>query len=160
MVFPVDACVSGVLHHADDFMRSILACRVRPGKTEAMPYRVAIAEELLHEFLIDDGDGRRIQRVLPGEAAPHDDSSADGIEVFRRALHPGCAFVKVRLTLNLYARSPVVLFHWRIGCEADFENSGNGMEAIYDGLVERLDIGGLITGRLRVDMSDVAVGCI
>ena len=64
---------------------------------------VAVAEEQLHELLIDHGDGRRIQRVLRREAAAHHDVGADGVEVLRVAFHPGCAFVEVRLALNLYA---------------------------------------------------------
>ncbi len=66
-----------------------------------MADRIAFAEELLDEFLIDDGDGRRIQRVLRREAAAHDDTRADGVEVLRGAFHPGSTFVQVRLALNL-----------------------------------------------------------
>ena len=121
---------------------------------------VAVAEELLDELLIDDGDGRRIQRVLRREAAAHDDVGADGVEVLRGAFHPGCAFVEVGIALNLYARSPIVRLHWRVGGEADFENAGNGVEAVDDGLVEGLDLCVLVAGRLRIDVGDVAVGRI
>ena len=41
-------------------MRPIQAGRAGPGKTKAMADGVAFAEELLDEFLVDDGDGRRI----------------------------------------------------------------------------------------------------
>ena len=44
--------------------------------------------------------------------------------------------------------------------EADFENAGNGVEAVYDGLVEGLDLCVLVAGRLRIDVGDVAVRCI
>ena len=64
VVLPVDAGVGGVFHHADNFMRSIHASLARAGKTKAMADGVAVAEELLDEFLVDDGDGRRIERVL------------------------------------------------------------------------------------------------
>ena len=160
VVFPVDARVGGVFYHADDLMGSIHAGLAGPGKTKAMADGVALAEELLDEFLVDDGDGRRIQRVLRREAAAHDDAGADGVEVLRGAFHPGCAFVQVRIALNLYARSPVVLLHRRVGGEADFDNAGNGMEAVNDGLVQRLDLCVLVAGRLRIDVGDVAVGCI
>src|SRR6059058_1979313 len=120
MVFPVNACVSGVLHYANNFMRSIPAGLAGPGKTKAMADRVAISEELLDEFLVHDRDGRRIQRVLRLKTAPHHDPGTDRIKVFRRALYPRCAFVQIRLSLDLYAGSPIVLFHWRVGGEADF----------------------------------------
>src|SRR6266568_6821983 len=102
--------------------------------------------------MIDDGNGRRVQRVLRSEAAAHDDVGADGVEVLRGAFHPGCTFVDVCLALNLYARSPIVLLHWRVGGETDFENAGNAVETVYDGLVERLDLGVLVAGRLRIDV--------
>ncbi len=57
---------------------------------------IAVAEELLHKFLVDDGDGRRIQRVLRCEAAAHNHVRAHGIEVLRSAFHPGRAFIEVR----------------------------------------------------------------
>ena len=91
------------------------------------------------------------------EAAAHHDVGADGVEVLRGAFHPGCAFVQVRLALNFYARSPVVVLHGRVGGEADFENAGNGVEAVNDGLVEGLDLSVLVAGRLRIDVGDVAV---
>src|SRR5215469_18316758 len=157
MVFPVNACVGGVLHHANDLMRSIHSGRARPGRTKAMADWVALPEELLDEFLVDDGDWQRIQRILRPEAATHDDPGADGVEVLGGTFHPGCAFVQVRLALNLYAGSPIVLLHWRVSGQADFENSGKGMEPVYDGPVERLDLGALVGGRLRIDVSYVAV---
>ena len=118
---------------------------------------VALAEELFDELLVDDGDGRRMQRVLPREAAAHHHVRADGVEVLRGAFHPGSTFIQVRLALNLYARSPIVVLHWSVGGEADFENAGNGVEAVYDRLVEGLDFCVLVAGRLRIDMGDVAV---
>src|SRR5215469_7785940 len=130
------------------------------GETKAMADRVAAAEELLDEFLVDHRDRRRVQRVLQREAAAHDDVGANRVEVLRRALHPGCTFVQVRFALNLYARSPIVLLHWRIGREADFENTGNGVEAVYDGPIEGLDLCVLIAGRLRIDVGDIAVRCV
>ena len=90
----------------------------RTGKTKAMADGVALAEELLDEFLVDDGDGRRIQRVLPLEAAAHDDAGADGVEVLRGAFHPGSTFIQVRLALNFYAGSPIVRLHRRVGGKA------------------------------------------
>ena len=125
-----------------------------------MADRVALAEELFDEFLVDDGDGRRIQRVLPREAAAHDDAGADRVEVLRGAFHPGSTFIQVRLALNFYAGSPIVRLHWRVGGKPDFENAGNVVEAVYDGLVEGLDLCVLVAGRLRIDVGDVAVRCI
>ncbi len=75
---------------------------------------IAVAEELLDELLVDDGDRRCIQRVLQCEAAAHDDMGSDRIEVFRRAFHPRCAFVDVRIALNLYARVPSCSPPWRV----------------------------------------------
>jgi hypothetical protein len=55
-----------------------------PGpENQAMADGDAVAEELLAELLMDDGDGRRIQRVLRRETEVHDDMSADGVEVLR-----------------------------------------------------------------------------
>src|SRR6185437_6882103 len=34
------------------------------------------------------------------------------------------------------------------------------MEPVYDGLIERLDLGVLVTGGLRINVSDVAVPCV
>jgi hypothetical protein len=42
-----------------------------------MADRIACPEELLDELLIDDGDGRRVQRVLRREAAAHDETRPD-----------------------------------------------------------------------------------
>src|SRR5262245_1308943 len=105
-----------------------------------MADRIAGAEKLLGELLIDDGDGRRMQCVLRREAAPHDEARADGVEVLRGAFHPRSTLVQVRLALNLDAGSPVVRLHWRVGGEADFENAGNRVEAVFNGPVERLDL--------------------
>src|SRR5262249_2809968 len=157
VVLPVDGGVGGVFHHANDFMRPILRGLGRTGIAKPMANRIAVAEKLLDELLIDDGDGRRMQRVLRREAAPHDDTRPDGVEVLRGAFHPGRTFVQVRLALNLDAGSPVVLLHWRVGGEADFENAGNGVEAVFNGLVEWFNLCVLVTGRLWIDVDDVAV---
>ena len=69
-------------------MRPIHACHAGPGETKAVTNRVAIAEEQLDEFLIDDGDGRRMHGVLRHEAATHHDTRADGVEVLRSGFHP------------------------------------------------------------------------
>src|SRR5262245_45299129 len=125
-----------------------------------MADRIAGAEKLLGELLIDDGYRRRVQCVLRREAAAHDDARADGVEVLRRAFHPRSPLVQVRLALNLDAGSPVVLLHWRVGGEADVENARNGVEAVLNGLVEWLDLCVLVTGRLWTEVDDVAVGGI
>src|SRR5580704_8126915 len=122
-----------------------------------MPDRVSFAEELLDELLIDDSDGRSTQRVLQLEAAAHDNVCADRIEVLRSAFHPGCALVQVLFALNFYARPPIVRLHRSVGGEADFHNTGNGVELIDDGLVERLYLCILVARRLRIDVCDIAV---
>src|ERR1700760_4369830 len=94
---------------------------------------VALAEELLDEFLIDDGDGRRLEGVLQGEAATHDDVGADGIEILRCAFYPRCSLVQIRIALDFYARSPVVFFHGGVSGEADFDHAGDGMKPVDDG---------------------------
>ena len=65
-----------------------------------MADRIALAEKLPDELLVDDGDGRRMHRVLRREATPHDDTRADGSEVLRCAFHPGRSFIQVRLALD------------------------------------------------------------
>src|SRR5215472_12334487 len=141
-------------------MSPILGSLDRAGKAKAMANGIALVEELLDEFLVDDGHRRRIQLVLRREAASHDDMCANGVKVLRGAFHPGSSFIQIRLALNFYARSPVVLLHWRVGGKPDFENAGNGVEAVDDGLVEELDLCILITGRLRINVRDVAISCI
>ena len=39
-------------------------------------------------------------------------------------------------------------------------DAGDGVEAVHDGLVERFDFRVLVAGRLRIEVDDVAVGCI
>src|ERR1700722_4476557 len=96
---------------------------------------VALAEEQLDELLIDDGDRWRSRRVLQREAAAHDNMGANRIEVFRGTLHPGCTFVDIRIALHLYPRPPIVRLHWRVGSEADFDNTGDLVEAKDDAMV-------------------------
>src|SRR5262249_48218635 len=157
VVLPVDRGVGGVFHHANDFMRPILRGLGRTGKAKPMADRIALAEELLDELLIYDGDGRRMQRILRREAAAHDHTCADGVKVLRSAFHPRRTFIQILLALNLDAGSPVVLLHWRVRGKADLDNARNGVEAVFDRLVERLDLGVLVAGRLWIDVRDVAV---
>src|ERR1700739_909614 len=122
-----------------------------------MADRVAFAEELLDEFLVDNGDWGPIQSVLQRETAAHDNVGADRVKVLRGTFHPRRAFVQVGLALDFYTRSPVVLLHGRVGGEADLDDAGDGGEAVNDGLVEGLDLCVLVAGGLRIDVGDVAV---
>ena len=37
------------------------------------------------------------------------------------------------------------------------ENTGNAVEAVYEGLIEGFDLRGLVAGCLRIDVRDIAV---
>jgi hypothetical protein len=61
-----------------------------------MADRIAIPGELLNEFLVDDGDGRRVQCALGVRPWCLTTVGPHGVEVFRCALDPGGAFVQIR----------------------------------------------------------------
>ena len=160
VVLPIDARVGGVFNHPDDLMRSVTSWVKGIVKSKSMPDGTAVAEELLDEFPVDDGDRGGVRRVLPREAAAHDHVRSDRIEVLRRRLHPGCGFVQVRIALNLYTRVPVVRLHGRVSRDADFENPGNAMEPVNDGLVKEFNFGGFVAGPLGINVGNIAVRCI
>jgi hypothetical protein len=80
-------------------------------------------EELLHKFLVHDGNGRRSKQILRLESPAHQNMGADGIKVFRITLNERRTAVGIGLALNLNAGAPVVVFHWRVGGDADFHNA-------------------------------------
>src|SRR5580658_5079590 len=100
MVLPVHAGVSGVLYHAYNLPSAILA-GVRVSKPA--PDGILLAEELLHELLIDHRYRRRTQRVSWQKSASHHYMRANRIKVLRIALDPRSAFVQVWLALHLHA---------------------------------------------------------
>ena len=160
VVLPVDAGVGGVFHHANDLMRPILGERGWPESPKRWPIGLRLPKNCFTNSWLTTATGgafsvscsvkpRPITTWVPTE------SKYSGVPFTQDA-----PLFSIRIALNLYAGSPVVLLHRRVGGEADFDNAGNRVEAVYDGLVERLDLGVLVARRLRIDVSDISIRCI
>ena len=158
MVFPANTLVDSVFDDADDFK---------------VTGRVAVAAEMLtdgtctcwkiilHEGLVHDGNGVRGGRVLGTVEAAHEELGADGIEIFRSDFDKrGAVAFGIGLTLDLDASAPVVVLHGSVGAEADIDDAGERVEALFDGAIESVELALGVSGSLGIDVDDVAIGRI
>ena len=138
VVRPTYVGVGGVLDYSDDLK---VWGGDWAGPSEVMADGILAGfDELFDEEVIDDGHGGSGWGVLDADSASHDDTGAYGVEVFGADHDVRCAVVRVWLALNLNAVAPIVVFHGGVGAEADVFDPGDGVEACFDGAVERLKL--------------------
>src|SRR5262249_24225179 len=122
--------------------------------------RVGASEEFLCKHLVDDRDGRHRWRIHRLDSAARYDSSSNGIEILRVRFYPGRPFIQVWLALDLYACTPIIVFHGCVYAEADVYDTGQGVEALFHSSIERFQLRVGVSRGLRIDVDDVPVASV
>ena len=130
-----------------------------------LSYRIlAGLEELLHKGLVHHGNTLRSCRIGGRKRSPANDPLANCLEVIRTCPieHSGHILSGIRraLPLDVDVEAPDIAVEWRVDGQADTLHTGQGVEPVFDLLIEALQLFRLVAGLQGIHADDNPVACL
>ena len=128
-----------------------------------LPDRVDVLEKVFRESLVHHRHAARGRGIFFAEGAAPDDFCAERFEISWADAQPGCVVLirvgrRRRLAFDEDGFAPVVAFHRTVERKADLADSGDGAERFVNLAVKSVELSGLVSSHLRIDVDDVAIG--